>query len=696
MAIIYDKDGNPIGEGPDPVASGPAPVVPGPDNNFGWGGAKTGFLSKEAVPGKSLATLNAGGASRASDSPYNPGIAGSSLSGEEDSQGEDLDASLERTVFAAPMGGRPRAPVLDEGTDYLSWPGGKAGWQETMVDKPKQLEEAIMQGAQAESDLGSSRADFFDRQQKSQSEELAIIKARQMERQQEMAQRQAQLDDATKRYSNDLADRGHLWANPGGIMASFGAALLSAASPGDRGIGLRLIQQNLDSDFAKRKAAANMHLGELRSNVAAYRQLAGDKDAGDRLAYAESHRIAAMELDRIAGQFQGPIAKAKAAAISKELLRSYQLQMAQIYAANIHNKAQLVDPGIKASMEKTARSNPDGYRPYNQAQPAGSQPTDQNGAVPYDWGSPGAPGQSRGTSGQGQSSQSGDPRRSAYDAAIRGNDFTPWQIKALEERSPGSSKAIKHVSDSIRQKALQEAGGDPYSPEFGKKLAANWADVNKGRADIAKAMQEAKIPARRSAYTALSREMSHIENLAKSLNPPQTAAQLIGADSDTLLSSATTAKIKDHWDALMTGDPKKDSVHQAAKRDTDAAVKKFKQIFADAKAGTIHERHGSAFTKTEQELFEESARGGWDGMVNFTTNGSRNINAEYRTALSAGGNNLSPILWTAGIGLGNPVLDSTKTPGAGPKDSYDRDNRSTHQKAADAIRGQKQLVPPAR
>ncbi len=604
------------------------------------------------------------------DVPPHPGIPGSADAGLDDAEGAEGAMLARRRLFPRMFGPTGMSgAIMPEGENFLPFGGteGKALWQDTAVTKPQQLEEAVMAGAQAESDLGSAKADFFKRTQESQAQELALIKERQNARQAEIIAKQQQLEQATQRYSNDLADRGQYWRNPGNIISAIGAALIAGGSPNDPGIGVRMINQAVQFDYAQRKGLADMHLGELRSNVAAYRQIAGDKDLGDKLAYAEGQRVASMELERISGQFQGPIAKAKAAAISKEFLRNYSIQMAQIHAAMVYNKPHMENPLVKQSYDAAGKATGGvGYTPF-------AGPGSQSGAVSGSK-SVAGPGQPNAVVGH-PGATGGQVSLSPFAARMK----TMWKPMSdsersmYEKRAPGSSRQIEAEYDDVIERIASVSKGNPDT--FNSKMEEFERGIETDIKDIAKAAQPSLDKV--NGYRRMQQDMGVISNLAKRVG--KTESDLLGDGPESITGKGLMKTYEDIMNGLFRDDPANSDKYRREKQETADAVARFKQLLAGNANAYIKSTSGGAVSDSENERLKQYLPGGWRGIQTFHADQSARAQADLRGAINTSSHPISGTLYRIQYGLGTQGLDVKGV------DEYDKFGKST--KAVNDKRG---------
>lgn len=268
---------------------------------------------------------------------------GTETSGTDQEGGNLLAEALFRQNDGLPK--QPEAYYEPEGRTYTPT-GGKKLYDEAFTNAPGRRTAAL----NAEADVnaqkyGALEQHYADQAQKDQAA-MAAFAARRQQEQEEILQRQQALDKATQFYSQDLADTGKFWHSPANIIGAISASLLAMNAPGDPSIGVRLVNQAIDRDMAQRQNAANMHLGALRSNLAGYQKIAGDREAGDLLAQSEAHRMAAQEVARISARFEGPLAQKRAQVIIEDQnTKAAALQM-EFYNRYNHINPSKMDKGL--------------------------------------------------------------------------------------------------------------------------------------------------------------------------------------------------------------------------------------------------------------------------------------------------------------------------------------------------------------
>ncbi len=582
------------------------------------------------------------------DAPTFPGVPGSGEAGQNAADGTRLAMALRKSIFQRmPVGGAPAGVVQGPGEDYSREGGahGKSDWEDTFVTKPAQIEQAMMEGADVEGQYGKAKEDYYKRLQSSQGDELAILQSRRIAHQQEIEAQQAKIQQATESYSNDLADRGQFWKNPLHIVGAIGAAMMALGSGGPT-IGVKLINDAVTADFNERKQLANMHLGELRSNLGSYRQIAGDKELGDRLALAESLRVAVMEGDRIAAQFQGPAAKAKWAAVAKETNAQRQILMMNMYHQGVYQPAGVVDPRIAAANKAAGKAlGPGaGYSPFAGAGMA-SVGSSGGQAQPGAMGGQGVPGalqeRSGASSGQGQPANPG----------VYGGSISKEVIDAAERRAPGAGRQAQAEMDEIAQRIWSVSRGNPAT--FNDKMEAFQQKQEDDIKGIAVAAQP--IVAKINGYRRLGDDIGLIKVMADRLHTDPDS--LLGSGTSAIMGKEFMAKYRDTMHLLGNTDPAKANKYATEVQETENAVERFKQVLAGNQNTYIHDKSGGNVSANENLRMKEYLRQGFRGISAFHDNESKLAQAEFDNATNSAAHPVSGTLYRAQMGMGSASLD---------------------------------------
>lgn len=605
-----------------------------------------------------------------------PGLPGSEEAGNDDAEA----AYLENMALGvgAPLIPNPRntqgPTVMPEGSNYLPFGGerGKELFDETFVKRPQEIENAINAGAQAEEDKGKLVADWYQKQQYQQQQEAMALQGRRQRNQAEIQAKQQQLEEATTRYSNDLSDRGQYWRNPGNIIASIGAALMTLGSD-DHAIGYKLINQAAQHDWNQRKQLADTNLGELKSNLSAYRQIAGDAELGDKLSMAENARIAAMELERIGAQFQGPIAKAKAKAISENFRADYNRIMAQVNASMVYNKAHMENPAIAKAVQATGKALPGvGYSPYGDYGKHANEPVKAYG---------------------GQTTR--QVNETAKAVAEGKEVLSDKNAYDLDKRSPGASKRLMAARFEGVPEVLAEIGANPYGvnpsmtdeqiasaltpaerKEFNKKMVAYRKDQASDYKDIS--AKVTPVADRIAGYRQLGQDIEIIEQTANKLG--KHPDELTGNSYDQVFGSGNMKKLNE-----FLGSGAKEGEHaQQAQRVKDA-VDRFKQLKMARINQYFKGTSGAAVSEQEKERLDQFISGGarWSSVRNFSEAISKEAQAQMNAATSGAKYGLTRAIWDIRTGMSTPRLNQ-----AGIDKPTPPDKRHEHiQGAIKALKG---------
>ncbi len=568
--------------------------------------------------------------------PWHPAVAAEDSAGQDATQGVIARLDAEDAIFGD---GMPRAGVAgtaqsaNEDMYKVGGAHGASDWENTFVTKPKEIDAAVMETARQEGLQAEAKGDFWRRTQQNQAQELAVLQARRLERQQEIDAQQQHIQQATERYSNDLADRGQFWKNPAHIIGAIGASLMALGSGGPT-IGIKLINDAVNADFQERKAMADMHLGELRSNLGSYRQIAGDKEMGDKLGLAESYRVAAMELERIGAQFQGPIAKARAQAGVKDLLMQKQVLMMKMYHDVPYQPAAIVDPRLAS-----ARASSPGYNGFGTGAKA----------------SPGATsGQSRAPGGVSGQTMTGQPTNPAMDHVLRGllDKIPDDKLAAWESRSPGSSAQVERERMHVARKIWRDSGGNPA--EFRHMMAAFQKSVDDDIPKISAALMP--ISARIGGFRRMGTDIDLIEMMAGRLK--KSPDDLLGNGKAAVFGAPLMASYNDTMHTLFNGaDTAGKNKYARELQETENAVERFKQLLAGNQNVYIKNQSGSAVNPTENLRNKGYLREGWRGIKVFHDNESKAAQDEYVQATNSTAHPISGTLAKISVGGNSNRLD---------------------------------------
>ncbi len=337
----------------------PAPVTAASDVSMGnpFGG---GSVGKALNPSLGPGTVDFIGASDA-------GGGGSRVDADE----RNLANSEWLDTFGAKPAAKQAAAYYEPEGETYSRVGGKGIYDEAFTNAKGRREDALRDQTKLEGQKSDAVSEFYGQQAERDKTQAATVKFKAEQDAQQIAVRQRKLDEATQFYTNDLADQNKFWTNPGNIISAIAFSLMPIFS-NDPAVGAKLINQAVNQDMANRQHAAQGTLGALQSNLAGYHKIAGDRQAGDLLAQAEMHRMAAQEIARVALKFESPISKAKAEAMIEDQNMRHAAAQMEFYKANVHTDPTRMDPALHNARAK----GPDGWHQLGGAQaPAAGGPT---------------------------------------------------------------------------------------------------------------------------------------------------------------------------------------------------------------------------------------------------------------------------------------------------------------------------------
>lgn len=556
-----------------------------------------------------------------------PDVAGGREESNDFSEGVQWENALNR-IGIGPMSAMPRPVIKDEGENFFPGGGaqGRQVYEDTFINKPQEIEQAVNAGADIEKQLQDRRAATIGAEKDRTEHQAAIIAERQAARRQEIQARQAEVDEKVQYYTNDLADTGKFWRNPGNIMAAFGAALMTLASD-DHAIGYKLINNAIQQDLHGRQKLADMHLGELRSNLAGYRQIAGDEFNGDLLAEAEAKRVAMMELDRLSAQFAGPKAKAAAMAINKKMAMDVQNLRMHVYASMFYNRPEVMTPQMRAAYEKGGKAVPGvGYTPYGGYPAAPAQPgqgASQGAAAPPGMSLPQSNQTSAGVNGSGAVS----PQQRAQFKP------SPALMEFFNKRLPSAGRDIEDTLTTLSMKVAAKTRAMPGTPQHTAGMVAEMESATKEANE--KGDKFIEYETNRKGWSHADSTMKYIEaSLAQTgMNPDQWNGWLRDFTPDGWASKINNLRIKWNHDFPPDTPAGKKAAEQLK------ALEKFHQMIAGNKVEAYHAFFGGAMNEGELKLAKEmfDTSGSWQNIRGFVEQQSR------KAAAQTSGYNMSPL-----------------------------------------------------
>ncbi len=550
--------------------------------------------------------------------PMYPGVEGDTSLADKVYGDEAAGAAAENTAFPM-MQQRPKGPdgvVQGEGENYLPTQG-KELFDETYVKGPQRLASAQQELGRLSANKSEALGQQYQQSAQQATEAMAANKARRAADDQEISIRQTQLDQAVTHYSNDLANQNKFWSSPGNIVSAIAFSLMPIFS-NDPAIGVKLINQAIDRDMANRKDLANMHLGELRSNIGNYRKLAEDRNVGDQIAQSEAHRVAAMQIEQISSQFDSPISKAKALAmVEDQLMRANQTRMVAFNHYN-YNTVRKLDPRVASAFEAPGKAgNDDAWHSFTlPAKSAGNAIGNVQGT----------PSTARDTSGAGGVLNQMSPSQVVALA------YQPGQIVKMADSGQlqGQDLAVMARNSIVaRVKSITNENSPNYELEFNKNMKAELEKAQKGSEAISKAaaphMKGLTVTRR------MASDMATIEAELKGtgITPDSFLGELRNGLGGPLASKVQALRIKYNNDAT-------DSPAQKQSMDFLKASERFHQVLAQNIITFNHENIGGAQSPSELANIQQviNQGDGWGRIKGFVNMNNQQYAAAYENALS--------------------------------------------------------------
>lgn len=464
--------------GPKGASLSPWDPRPGvqPDPRFAPPKLNDNFNLFGGNPGANGPPAPAGDSGGNAEDPVFPGTPGQ-MGGHDDAM-EALRAEM--LMDQSLLGDNSKAPPkfyqpAHEEYSQLGGTRGKELFQRAFGDGPNdgptKLQDAVRQSEEAQTAKNEAMAKFYDNEAARAQQAAAQRQAQMAKDAQETAQRHAKMEQATQYYTDDLHDQGKFWANPGNIVAAISFSLMPIFSS-DPAVGVKLINQAIQQDLDHRRATAGLALGQLRSNLDGYMKITGDRQAGEQLAEAESRRVAALEVERIAAKFESPISKAKAEYVAQNLRQQAAKDYITAYSqAKVFSQAGVADPEVY----KRRTSGYDGaWKALGVPDVAPIQPVAAavNGSV---GGSPSLASSQTGPNGGYTDHVAPEVR-----GMLRGGVPASVAAKlAMEGRVPGSANMFNMLSTYVNRMAAAEAKGVNYGPAFEAAKAKVITDAKK-------------------------------------------------------------------------------------------------------------------------------------------------------------------------------------------------------------------------
>ncbi len=524
--------------------------------------------------------------------------------------------TAEDKVFNAQLHGGARGPgdvVQDEGENYLPFGGVEGKQRFNRAYDPSKLAKAFDDSSKAQGEKAEELKAHYEKQIADETQRMAVIKARRAEDSQQIEFQQKQLENKTRQYTDDLANQGKFWENPGNIISAISFSLMPIFS-NDPAIGVKLINQAIDRDMNNRRNLADMHLGELRSNIGTYRKMAEDRQAGDMLAQAEAHRVAVLDVERISQKFASPIAKAQAEAIIQDQAMRYEQLRGQAFA-RIHNDPRRMDPRIRAGFAKGVEG---AWSPYG-TNPAPTIPK----------GSPG-------------SAVQGSYDGTATTASTTGKSLTPQQsailsdpkqtVKAvLDGRVPQGEDVGDFLQKSIERQAKAMSGfrDDVSTPEKATLFEQKKAELRekaKKEMDPATSAMMVKNAQERNGTEQLQRDLDIIGRSEK--DPNKFIGMIRNWAPEKMVNWYNSIKLKAQNEPGNPAVAREQAKFEAANR--------LHQLFMMGVVDYYHSKAGANQSPGEEGRLSQIIKSdaAYQEMVGFVHARSSQLNADEKAALS--------------------------------------------------------------
>jgi len=564
--------------------------------------------------------------------------------------GDEVERRAESTakMFRYGQQGGAKGPAGTAINEYenANTIGGPEEFKNTFKEGPKKIGDLQREIGKLESDAHKNLAQAYEDQAQKDTIQSAQIASRKQEDNQQLQMKQRDLDEKTVQYTNDLANQNKFWQNPGNIVSAIAYSLMSVFSS-DPAIGAKLINQAIDRDMNNRKDLANMHLGELRSNIGTYRKLAEDRQAGDLLAQSEAHRIAAMQIRAIGERLQSPIALKNSELAAQDQETKSAAFRAQAYNHYLYNKPQVVDPRLAAFAKQHQRGIPEGWTGYD-------LPKDAVGAV--------------------KSVVQGAGPSTAHAAPVPGQEPISKRLATMPAAqhaalimSPGEVAKQGLDGDLAKGDLAQMAGevitararalaGDPNAPGYQAKVNEH---INKmqiaadaGVGEIGKQAMPFQVGL--TVTNRLQRDMNIIQSECKAMGI--SPDDFLG-DLRTLTGGPLASKINDL--RLRYGGAA--NVSEQASRRMLQASERFHQALNSQIVGYYHDMAGAAQNKAELDnlgqVISRTAR--WDHINQYIQQQSTNYAAQMKGAIRTSPDPYSSILYMSMYGNGDqaPLID---------------------------------------
>ena len=461
----------------------------------------------------------------------------------------------------------------DDALDYK----GRSKFREFYRDHPEAAIKHLETSAEVQKRKDDALADLYSQEADRASRAAAERKFASEQDQANLMRQQQELQAKTTEYAQSLHSEGNFWKNPGNIVSAIAYALMPITS-NDPTIGVKMIDSAIARDLAERRADADSKLGALRSNIAGFREIMGNREAGDLAAEAAAKALAADQVKAMAQRFQGPMAKAQAAAMIESLTTDRgRLEMDASRARN--NGPQIVNKQLEAARPKGEEAwSPWGTNRSNDPAPLTERHVDMAKA--------GKPwGYTKDVS-------------SATIAKIKTSDDPLRTVArlAMEGQIPGGSNIFNATIEAVDfQHLAKHPNATPQ--ELRANREAQLAPARKEIADNANKLTEYENKVQ--AYSDLKRTISAIENSHREK----------GQSAENFMTSKLRAAVPDSVYQYVSGVYRSFgsdmTEEEKARAIEDASQRALRQQLAYVSANFRKEKFGASFTPADQAIYSQ-------------------------------------------------------------------------------------------
>lgn len=571
--------------------------------------------------------------------PTDPGSIGEGM------EGMGLSDDVARFIYGDDtLPFRPQQVIVPAREDY-NVPGRENYEQATKV-QPEKAASAVMEAGQAKAGAGQQLGDFYTAERGRQEQAQSVMRAQQLRDQQEYEARVRQLDSASDAIARHRLDQGRFFKSPGNIIAALGAAVMQLGT--NEPIGVKLISGAIDRDLQVQRAEHDFLQADkqgLETNVGLFRQLAGDKQAGDLLHEAKMRETAALKVQEIGAQLQSKEAVASAKAISAQLLQQAAQMRMNAHAQLVYRAPSVTSPAMRGALMTGD------VQAFPQVDPQTGAPVPQaaatQGAAVMQGGNPAA--------GPAQGMTQG-MQRSGLATEARFAQLS----KQVEDRLgiPGAGVRMMEWRNDVRRRAVQQ-GHVPGTPAYYKFLDDERVTATKNAAEPAKALLGGKLLPAYHGVTALQREMARLDQEVGNVDKID---QLLGQNWKMAGGDDLVAKIRRAKEAFGWTD------------DQAIAARRFAQTLQHASNAYTKATAGGTVTGGEQERLwrEVQTSGSYDSIRHWANLVSEGFGSELAAAIRTSPDHVGQYLAMLELGIRPTSLPVAGTRNSRPEGRTER------------------------